>query len=196
MGGDFNLDPWRCSERRASSIYLTPQTRHLEQIFSELATTFVRHPSQRTYTFSSPTTTSTLDHWFVSPSIQVSSCQPVDISNCQHLPLLITLDLPLGNSSGLSPRPMNLRFPPDNLQLVRAQLLMLASNLDARYLDINQLYSHIEHCFTYFGLDPGNQRQCTMAEQWTTFLRDNEKEVSWIRLSFVPSYPFKTPLIF
>jgi hypothetical protein len=73
---------------------------------------------------------------------------------------------------------MNLRFTPESLQLVRAQLLMLSSNLDARYLDVNQIYSHIEHSFTFYGLDPGNQRHVFMDEQWTTFLLDGEKEVS------------------
>jgi hypothetical protein len=82
-------------------------------------------------------------------------------------------------STGLSLRPMNLRFTPETLQLVRAQLVMLASTLDARYLEINQLYSHIEHhCFTYYGLGSGNQWHLTMEEQWTSFLLDSEKEVS------------------
>jgi hypothetical protein len=45
MGGDFNLDPWRCQDRRAERVPMTPQTRHLEALVESLSRIFNRFPS-------------------------------------------------------------------------------------------------------------------------------------------------------
>jgi hypothetical protein len=65
MGGDFNLDPWRCQERRAAQVPMTPQTRYLESLIAVLSNSFNRFPCHRAATYAENRGSSSLDHWFV-----------------------------------------------------------------------------------------------------------------------------------
>ncbi len=180
MGGDFNHDPWRNTERRARGQTLSPLVRHLESVIEDLSPELIRLPTTRAFTFADADSRSSLDHWFVShTAVQVVDCEAVDDSTCQHLPLrlLVRLDRPV--SDGLELRSTNLLFTPAQLRLVRAQLYLLANGLKGEDWEVNRLYRQIIGCFTVYGLPRSSRRSCQNSEQWTTFLTDDERSVSF-----------------
>jgi hypothetical protein len=70
-------------------------------------------------------------------------------------------------------------FNPERLEMVRGQIVLLSNQLEARFLDINQLYNHIVGSFTYYGLQQQRPRSVPLSDEWTTFLRDDEVDVSF-----------------
>jgi hypothetical protein len=62
--------------------------------------------------------------------------------------------------------------------MVRGQLILLSNQLEFRHLDVNQLYNHVLGCFTFYGLERLHPRSVPLSDEWTTFLHDDELDVS------------------
>ncbi len=177
MGGDFNFDPWRFETRRTSGISQSALTHHLHRVLMSSTSDLSRYPISRVPTFSENAVTSTIDHWFVSASINVVDCAPIPDISRQHAPLRIQLSLPVPPPTCLIPREGNLVFDSSSLQLVQAQLVLLANDLNIAHLNINQLYSQIVGCFQVYGTERVRPVSGSLGEQWTSFLSEDEKEV-------------------
>jgi hypothetical protein len=157
---------------------LSTLARHLESVIEDLASDFTRLPTTRVFTYADSDSRSSLDHWFVSNSgVSVLECEAVEDSTCQHLPLRLLVQLDRSSADGLEPRPTNLLFTPEQLRLVRAQLHLLANSLQGADWEINRLYRQLVGCFTVYGLHRSSRRPSPPAEQWTTFLTEDERSV-------------------
>jgi hypothetical protein len=177
MGGDFNFDPWRFEERRAAGLSQSVLTQHLEHLLSSVTADLVRFPANRLPTFSENGVLSTIDHWFVSSAILVSDCRPLRDFSRQHAPLSVSLNFQIPPTANLDSRGANLKITPDSLRLVRAQLMLLANDLNVSHWNVNQLYNQILGCFLVYGRHRDQMTTGPLSEQWTSFLSEDEKEV-------------------
>jgi endonuclease/exonuclease/phosphatase family metal-dependent hydrolase len=103
LGGDFNFDPWRFEERRASRQQQTPLVRHLVALVQTTTYNLLRFPADRVPTFTENLVSSTIDHWFTSSSVRVRSCDTIRDILRQHIPLRLHAQVELQAPSGLVP---------------------------------------------------------------------------------------------
>jgi hypothetical protein len=187
MGGDFNFDPWRFTERSTSGPTPPQLVRHLAALLNRSTADLVRSPANRTPTFSENSVTSTIDHWFTSRGVSLLRCDTLSDISRQHIPLRIGIHLQMSASEGLQPRPGNLVFSSDSLRLVRAQLHLLANDLNLNHWNVNQLYGQILGCFQVYGAERRRVNSGPLLDQWTSFLTEDEKEVRFLfsLLSFI-----------
>jgi hypothetical protein len=177
MGGDFNYDPWHYENGRTSGISQSALTHYLHNVLTASTPDLFRFPISRVPTFSENAVTSTIDHWFLSASVSVLSCDTLPDISRQHTPLRLQFSLPVPPPTSLIPRGGNLVFDSSNLRLVQAQLIILANDLNIDHWNVNQLYNHIMGCFHVYGTQRVRTASGSMGEQWTSFLSEDEKEI-------------------